>query len=515
LTDARRALPILSGPSWLAIALMFAVGAILQLSSPTTPDVSWLFVVDEKLLAGARLYVDIIETNPPMSAMLYMPAVLLQKATGVSADVLQVWLTLALMAGSLGLTAHILRQVCERAEAARIIVAGAFVLVNVPMFTFSEREHFATALMLPSLALLTARMQGRDIALLSRLLIGVGAGLAVTIKPHFALALLLPAIYVAIRGRSIRSLLVWENWIAAAVVAVYAVVIVVGFPLYLTQILPMLSETYRSAKLPLSDLLLTYRFLLTVGAGIAIVAAIGLSQLALFSRMALLAALGFLFAYIEQGKGWPYHLYPSIALVVLTYISDAMPRFTQVLRSLSERRLSAMPPVVAMVAGLACLAVLMPALKYRYAVSLPLAEEINRTVPHPKVLALSYDLAVGHPLTRLVGGEWVGTFCSQWLTATAIEIGQQSDPDAATEARLKGWIDRDRAFLAHDLREGRPDVVVVDNATFDLPDLMASGGEAAELLRDHYVRVDSAGSVDLMVRRDRVAATVANHAREN
>src|SRR5437868_13748013 len=38
---------------------------------PIDCDVSWLITVNEKMLAGQRLYVDIIEVNPPASIWLY------------------------------------------------------------------------------------------------------------------------------------------------------------------------------------------------------------------------------------------------------------------------------------------------------------------------------------------------------------------------------------------------------------------------------------------------------------
>jgi hypothetical protein len=38
-------------------------------------DVSWLITVNEKMLAGQRLYVDVIEVNPPASIWLYTPPV--------------------------------------------------------------------------------------------------------------------------------------------------------------------------------------------------------------------------------------------------------------------------------------------------------------------------------------------------------------------------------------------------------------------------------------------------------
>src|SRR5207249_12220136 len=54
-----------------ALVIGFAAAVITALVQsflvPIDCDVSWLITVNEKMLAGQRLYVDIIEVNPPAS----------------------------------------------------------------------------------------------------------------------------------------------------------------------------------------------------------------------------------------------------------------------------------------------------------------------------------------------------------------------------------------------------------------------------------------------------------------
>ena len=49
-------------------------------------DVSWLLTVAERVLDGQRLYVDVIETNPPMAVLIYMPGVVIARALGLPAE---------------------------------------------------------------------------------------------------------------------------------------------------------------------------------------------------------------------------------------------------------------------------------------------------------------------------------------------------------------------------------------------------------------------------------------------
>ncbi|UVK55542.1 hypothetical protein DBIPINDM_002073 [Mesorhizobium sp. AR02] len=71
-----------------AATLLIAAYAIIVslLVMPGNVDVSWLLVIGERVLDGERLSVDIIEVNPAFSAWLYLPFVLLERLTGLSAE---------------------------------------------------------------------------------------------------------------------------------------------------------------------------------------------------------------------------------------------------------------------------------------------------------------------------------------------------------------------------------------------------------------------------------------------
>ena len=66
-----------------AVAAVTIFSVFYQQRWGTIADTSWLITVCERVLAGERLYVDLIETNPPFSVWLYMPPVALANALGV------------------------------------------------------------------------------------------------------------------------------------------------------------------------------------------------------------------------------------------------------------------------------------------------------------------------------------------------------------------------------------------------------------------------------------------------
>jgi hypothetical protein len=61
------------------LGLVFFVAIVMRHLVAANTDVSWLITVAEKVLDGGRLYVDIIETNPPASILLYLPFVALAR----------------------------------------------------------------------------------------------------------------------------------------------------------------------------------------------------------------------------------------------------------------------------------------------------------------------------------------------------------------------------------------------------------------------------------------------------
>src|SRR5258708_14151050 len=68
---------------WLAVAAVFVAAVLLRQVLPLNVDVSWYLIVSERMLDGQRLFVDILETNPPMAVSGYLLRVAVARATGV------------------------------------------------------------------------------------------------------------------------------------------------------------------------------------------------------------------------------------------------------------------------------------------------------------------------------------------------------------------------------------------------------------------------------------------------
>ena len=141
--------------------------------------------------------------------------------------------------------------------------------------------------------------------------------MTICIKPHFALAIACAVVFCALHRRSWRLLFVPENWIAAAIAVAYGICVVVFYPAFLTDVMPLVADVYLPVRLSLMQSLLDTPVMLWAAAILLILALRrGTGFHPVFAVM-LTASAGFAAAYVLQGKGWPYQSYPMLALALI------------------------------------------------------------------------------------------------------------------------------------------------------------------------------------------------------
>ena len=313
--------------TYLPLVAILAVAVVERHCVIGNADVTWLITACEKLLDGQRLYVDVFELNPPAAIFLYLPAVALARTLGLDPQIVvdaQVFLAAVL---SLAVASRIVRC-CRLLDGTHGWLIAAFVLAALtilPAQTFGQREHLALIAVLPVVATLTARAEDARPPLWSILVAGLGAGATVCIKPYFVLAIGLAAGAAALQRRSWRVLFAPELRIAGLVAIVYAVCTIVFYRPFFTDLMPVLTDVYLPVRLPLLKLL--------IGAPVALWSAALMIVLILRRgagprrplAVVLAASAGFAAAYLIQGKGWPYHSLPMLALVLIALAHRVSP----------------------------------------------------------------------------------------------------------------------------------------------------------------------------------------------
>jgi len=433
---------------WLP-ALLVALAAVWrQATTFLDCDVSWLLTVNDHLLAGQRLYVDIIETNPPASVWLYWPGAALARAIGAAPELVTASWVFALGAGAIALAWSIHR----RGAAPFVGALAAFCFLLLPGYSFAQREHVALLLLLPWLATSATRIEGREPGHRATILAGLGAGMAMAIKPHFVLAVAPPYLFAAWRQRSLRPLFAIEAWVAAAVVIAYGAAVLGLYPRFVTAMMPVLRVAYLPSREGLGTVLVHPCILFTAAAWAMTLAIAPRRATTSALAVPLLASAGFTVAALVQAKGYANHFYPGLALALFA--------LAVALAGMGAKPGARLAAVLGLgLAGLSLLA-FRPVPDIGPLVALIEAE----APPHPRLIVIGGDLAVGHPVTRQVRGLWVQRQHNLWITASAPGILRAGRLGPEDRARLAAAVAADERMLVEDIARGRPDAVLVQGA---------------------------------------------------
>ncbi len=496
--------------SWAAWLAVLALGVAGRRFLPANVDESWLLTVAEKWLDGARLYIDIIEPNPPMSIYLYAPAVLAGRLLGVRPELVVDVAIFAFGALCVWWCARRLPSVtADAGSAAPLLAPFAYAaLVVLPAFTFGEREHIALLLFLPWLTIATRRASASEVKLGDAIIAGVAGGLVMAIKPHFALAVGAASLATAIGARNWRTLFSPENSLAGVILAAYLVVLGVGYPAYWVGLRTIL-ELYLDGRKPVWDMLFGAFPALAIELA-AIAAYLAWRHRAAcrepWAAVGLSAVAGFFLAAVAQGKGWPYHFYPAFGLLLIVLAALAC-----------FRRGSGGPDTVLLV----FVALFFGEVWGWNTIGLDMRviePALADIAAHPRIASLASDPSVGFPAARDVGGVWVDRAVSRWIPYYANGVAARDGFDPGRLPDLRAAVERDRRGLAQDIREGSADVLLVERKPFDFLDWARRDPELGGLLACFH-RVSAAtvgdpgpqgGGVEIEIWARPAPATAAN-----
>jgi len=415
---------------WVGCAAVAALGLAAELARPATADMGFFLYAARRVLGGARLYRDVVEINPPLIIALNLPVVLLSRATGLS-EFLLYRLGTALFVGILLLYSSrlILRYVlpADPARARHLVLLLCFALFALPRIDFGQREHFVLALLLPYLLLVVGESAGQRPPPGEAAVIGILAGAAIGLKPHFALVC---AVLEAFRRVHSAPTERWRPTPELAGVlgflAVYGVAVFWLTPDYLTVVSLLGAGYTQYMREPFVDLLV-------LGPGAPLVGFVLLALLVLRRRMrtpALAALLAWttvacFLAAAAQGKNFRYHFYPALALafVLLGLVAADAPAAAQRLSERIYGRASQalLATIVVVVLGWALLEVAGgdAAERRQRAELAELVRAVRAGAGGRAVGVLSYTMESSFPLVNYAGVELASRFPCMWPLAVS------------------------------------------------------------------------------------------------
>jgi len=506
-------------PRWLPFVFVLAVALLLRRAIMANVDVSWMLTLCEKILDGQRLYVDLMELNPPGGILLYLPPVFVARHLGLRPETVTDIFVIAAACVSIALPGRVfdVRRFLK-VDAWQLAAVTAAVLAILPARAFGDRDPVALIVLLPSLALYAVRAMRRPVPRAHAIIGGMSSALAAIIKPHFVLVIFVTAIVTAVCARSWRVLLVLENWVAAALLLAYGVAVAAVFPAFIPDVAPMVAAVYVARPPPVAVMLPTLALW-----SVTLLMILHWRGRAAFAPpfcILLAASCGCALVFMAQGKGWPYHSVPMLALALIALalagnwftVEQTMHEPEKACPALdagwtpvfgkrsctkntgkSSAWLARTAGALAIAAG--CFTWFNAETDYTN-----LARPVARIAARPTMLAITSDVAIGHPLVRDLGGVWALRMSHNWISSGVLVRRQHQTLDAATAAQLDAYEARERAMLADDIARSRPDVILVDRIWFDWGAWAREDPRLRELL-GNYREADTVDGIAILARR--------------
>lgn len=475
----------------MCLAVLVAATAtvlVAAMRGPTKDDIAWLLYVAASWLHGSRLYVDIVEVNPPLIVWICAVPALIGEWLKLDARMVAIPFFGAIILGCAAWASLIVSKARQGfGDPVIVFAVCGTVLMVIPNIEFGQREHLLIAAALPYLAVVGRELArdppGRWLSIATAVVAALGCAL----KPRYVMAFGAVEIYCCFQGlRLLRPATVT----AAATLASYVLAIIVLEPAFFREAIPMAFALYGASDVPFLDMLFDFRLLLV---GLA-VGAVMLATTPMRGDHSKLPAALFIFAVAAtlvcfiQGKNWFYHRIPATVTAVLCLIAWASMRLRGEWRP-GWRFLG--PALLAGVAlagfGLHAYESLSHeisiAMRHQETTVARLAALIRREKAHSYV-AFSDWIGLGFPVVNETGVIWASRFDSMW--ALDGEIWRAKKDGRAPDAfPIRRWV-------TADFRRACPDVVVVDRRSpLDYVTLLERADPAFLELWRSYVRIAS------------------------
>ena len=491
-----------SGIPILPVALTAITGFAAQFFIWPEGDVAWLLTVARRFDAGAVLYSrDLVEFNPPLAIQLSLVAVHMSRWLQI--DTILAWRLLVAVLATAALTLSWTLLRCALSDADRDLRASLAVLLSaaflcLPGIMFGQREHLIVLGYVPYLIAAGLRAADVPITRLRSTLVGVTLALAVSIKPHYVLAILLVELGVCRRKGNWHSLLRTESIVGAITLLVVQAAAAIQFPGYLAFAVP-LALTYYPAygAAHLRPIYFVY-----LVAALASLAVRGLPRgVAIQREMFALAGVGAFGGYLLQGQGWEYQFLPAQTFFVVALALPVVTLGLDFSRKVAVRRL-ALSRTVFISTWLALMVVTVAAMTTVRTIRINRHERnrivtnvhqfVEQTLPpdRPRTMAsMTLSLFPAAPVAELVGAEWASRFSCLWLLPGIAE--HERAVRAGTEQPKDGRTYLESAVV-EDFVRWRPTLVLVDREQPRVLDEILK----APRFRDEWQHYRSAGVVE-------------------
>ncbi len=231
---------------FLAIILFIMVSLLLPLNS----DIGWLYHATQQWLEGKTLYLNIYEINPPMIFFIMSPAVLFESVFNLNSI-----LTIKLYFSAIILVPFLLflkeiKPIIPLWLYNNAVITSSFIIIFItPYYDFSQRDHLSITFLLPYVIARYKEVTTKESNL--NVTAGIFAGLSICIKPYFIPLILLIEAWATLKTRTLKISLTFVSSLLTA--TAFFFIIIILFPHYIDNIVPLAIQTYWAYGNPLSS----------------------------------------------------------------------------------------------------------------------------------------------------------------------------------------------------------------------------------------------------------------------
>ena len=307
---------------------------------PINHDVAAILDVSARWVNGERLYVEVIDENLPLTFVVHALPVLTSKILPGDPSF---WFTAWVVAGIFA-SFWACRRLVKLVPSADHALTEAllppvllFLFTVLPNEHFGQREHILFVACAPYMIASMARAEGILLGRGSSIAIGLVAGVALAMKPHY---LAIPAaleLYLLFRRGWRATLSDPIPWSIGLVAVAHFVSMYTIFHEYGTFVMPLAVEAYA----PIGDA--GWRGVLTSNVlGPTLLALVIFGLIAVIftktvaARVLVVFGIGAAISAIAQAKGWPYHVLPALSAAILLAaltVSQTVDRYLPISRS--------------------------------------------------------------------------------------------------------------------------------------------------------------------------------------
>ena len=485
------------------VALTIAIGVAAQFFTWVEADVAWLLTVARRMNDGAQLYSrDLVEFNPPLVMQLSQIAALASRYLPISTVLAWRLIVAVLSSAGIWLSWQLLgAAVADDDEPQRLSVAVmlAAALACLPGLMFGQREHLVVLGFVPYLAAAGLRASNLTIERRYAVAAGIALALALSIKPHYGLAIPLVETIVFLGTRRLRML--WRPEAVAGLVALVVVqaVAALQFPGYLSFAVPLALDYYPAyGAAQVRPIYVAYAV-----TGLIALFLPGVPRpLAALRTVFVVSGIGAFLGYLVQGQGWEYQFLPAQTFFALGAGLAVIPAALAIVRHLagdefdsSSHRFAwlCVGTIIAGVAAVTALRTTHVNQHERTRIVTGVRDAVERAFAgsdQPRSMAsLTLSLFPAAPVAELVGAEWGSRFSCLWLVPGIIQHEEAAREGREAPKNGRAYLD---GAVVDDLRRWRPSLVLVEQDTPRVLDEMLK----SPAFREEWRQYHSIGSVE-------------------